>query len=151
MLERLPQLDVRFDVAELVRRVPLFSGLPAERVSVIATLLRARLAMPGEIIVRNGDRGDAMFFVASGAVEVLVPNLAEPVKLGTGDFFGEMALLTRQRRNADVRALGYCQLLVLDEKDFRRLVKKDANLRSHIQAVAEARRQPPAQPVPAPG
>ena len=148
VLERLPQLDVRFDVAELVRRVPLFAGLPAERVGVIATLLRARLALPGEMVVRRGERGDAMFFVASGAVEVLVPNLAEPVKLGTGDFFGEMALLTRQRRNADVRALGYCQLLVLDEKDFRRLVQKDANLRSHIQAVAEARRQP-AQPVPA--
>ncbi|SMH62378.1 cation:proton antiporter [Azospirillum agricola] len=150
VLERLPQLDVRFDVAELVRRVPLFAGLPAERVAVIATLLRARLALPGETIVRRGDRGDAMFFIASGAVEVLVPNLAEPVKLGTGDFFGEMALLTRQRRNADVRSLGYCQLLVLDEKDFRRLVQKDADLRNHIQAVAETRRQP-AQPVPAPG
>jgi CPA1 family monovalent cation:H+ antiporter len=70
------------------------------------------------------------------------------VKLGTGDFFGEMALLSRQRRNADVRALGYCQLLVLDEKDFRRLVQKDADLQSHIQAVAEARRQP-TQPSPA--
>jgi monovalent cation:H+ antiporter, CPA1 family len=133
----------------LIRRVPLFTGLPEERVSTIATLLRARLALPGETIVRRGDRGDAMFFVASGAVEVLVPALAEPVKLGTGDFFGEMALLTRQRRNADVRAMGYCQLLVLDEKDFRRLVQKDPNLRSHFQAVAEARRQQPAHPAPA--
>ncbi|BAI75796.1 monovalent cation:H+ antiporter, CPA1 family (plasmid) [Azospirillum sp. B510] len=150
-LERLPKLDVRFDVAELVRRVPLFADLPAERVGTIATLLRAQLALPGETIVRRGERGEAMFFIASGAVEVLVPNLTEPVKLGTGDFFGEMALLTRQRRNADVRALGYCQLLVLDEKDFRRLVQKDANLRSHIQAVAEARRQPtpPSPAVPA--
>ena len=142
VLERLPKLDVRFDVAELVRRVPLFAELPAERVATIATLLRAQLALPGETIVRKGERGDAMFFIASGAVEVLVPMLAEPVKLGTGDFFGEMALLSRQRRNADVRALGYCQLLVLDEKDFRRLVQKDADLQSHIQAVAEARRQP---------
>ncbi|AWK89243.1 cation:proton antiporter [Azospirillum thermophilum] len=141
-IERLPKLDLRIDVKELVRRVPLFAGLPAERVEGIGTLLRARLALPGEIIVRRGERGDAMFFIASGAVEVLVPNLAEPVKLGSGDFFGEMALLSRQRRNADVRALGYCQLLVLDEKDFRRLVNKDADLRAHIQAVAEARRQP---------
>ncbi|MCG5238249.1 cation:proton antiporter [Azospirillum doebereinerae] len=150
VLERLPRLDVRFDVAELVRRVPLFAGLPAERVAVIATLLRARLALPGETVVRKGERGDAMYFIASGAVEVLVPNLAEPVKLGTGDFFGEMALLTRQRRNADVRSLGYCQLLSLDEKDFRRLVQKDGDLRTHIQAVAEARRQP-AKPVAAVG
>lgn len=149
VIELLPKLDLHFDVAELVRRVPLFADLPPERVTVIATLLRARLALPGETIVRTGERGDAMYFIASGAVEVLVPNLAEPVKLGTGDFFGEMALLTRQRRNADVRALGYCQLLVLDERVFRRLMQKDANLRSHIQAVAEARRQP-VKPAPVP-
>ncbi|WP_448205485.1 cation:proton antiporter [Azospirillum sp. sgz302134] len=141
-LERLPKLDLRLDLKDLVGRVPLFAGLEADRLHDIATLLKPRLALPGETIVRRGERGDAMFFIASGAVEVLVPGLPEPVKLGTGDVFGEMALLTRQRRNADVRSLGYCQLLVLDEKDFRRLVQRDANLRAHLQAVAEARRLP---------
>ena len=141
-LERVPKLDLRLDLRELVSRVPLFSGLEADRLAEIANLLKPQLALPGETVVRKGDKGDAMFFIASGAVEVLVPGLPEPVKLGTGDVFGEMALLTRQRRNADVRALGYCQLLVLDEKDFRRLVQKDANLRAHLQAVAEARRLP---------
>ncbi|MBP2315812.1 cation:proton antiporter [Azospirillum soli] len=141
-LERVPKLDLRLDLRELVGRVPLFTGLEADRLAEIANLLKPRLALPGETIVRRGDKGDTVFFIASGAVEVLVPDLPEPVKLGTGDVFGEMALLTRQRRNADVRALGYCQLLVLDEKDFRRLVQKDANLRAHLQAVAEARRLP---------
>ena len=82
---------------------------------------------------------------------MLVPGLEAPVKLGSGDFFGEMALLNGQPRNADVRALGYCQMLVLEEKDFRRLVRRDASLSSHIEEVAAKRRihAPVLQPLPA--
>ncbi len=141
-LDRLPRLDLRLDLHELVGRVPFFAGLTAERLAEIATLLKPRLALPGETVVRRGERGDAMFFIASGAVEVRVPGLAEPVTLGTGDVFGEMALLTSRPRNADVRALGYCQLLVLDKRDFRRLVRRDGTLRAHLQAIAEARLLP---------
>ncbi|MBP2290502.1 cation:proton antiporter [Azospirillum rugosum] len=153
-LERLPKLDLRLDLMDLVGRVRFFDGLEEGRLRGITTLLKPRLALPGETIVRRGERGDAMFFIASGAVEVLVPGLAEPVKLGTGDVFGEMALLTRQRRNADVRALGYCQMLVLDAKDFRQLMRRDTELRAHFQALAEARRnalkpKPPADRAPA--
>lgn len=142
-LEALPKLDLRLDLAELVRQVPMFAGLSAEGRGEIGRLLRPRLALPGEWIVRRGDRGDAMFFIASGAVEVVIPGAEAPVRLDDGDFFGEMALLTRQRRNADVRATSYCQLLVLDERDFRHLVLRDATLRAHIQEVAEARRSMP--------
>lgn len=141
-MERPPRLDLRLNLPDLVARVPMFSGLEAARLSGIATLLKPRLALPGQLVVRRGERGDAMFFIASGAVDVLVPGLEQPVRLGTGDFFGEMALLTRQRRNADVRAIGYTQLLVLDEKDFRRLVQRDGDLRAHIQTIAEKRKLP---------
>ncbi|MGQ9368506.1 cation:proton antiporter [Azospirillum sp. A39] len=142
ILEQPAKLDLRLDIPDMVSRVPIFAGLPAERIDSIAKLLRPRLVLPGEMIVRRGDRGDAMFFIASGAVGVQVPGLEEPVRLGSGDFFGEMALLTRQPRNADVRALGYCQLLVLDERDFRRTVRNHPDMRAHIEAVADARRHP---------
>ncbi|HYG87690.1 MAG TPA: cation:proton antiporter [Azospirillum sp.] len=150
-LERAPKLDLRLELNELVRRVPIFAGLAPERAAGIVKLLKPRLVLPGETIVRRGDRGDCMFFIASGAVEVLVPGLEAPVKLGTGDFFGEMALLNGQPRNADVRALGYCQMLVLEEKDFWRLVRRDSSLRSHIEGVAAKRRihAPVPQPLPA--
>lgn len=148
-LERAPKLDLRLELNDLVRRVPIFAGLPPERAAGIVKLLKPRLVLPGETIVRRGDRGDCMFFIASGAVEVLVPGLEMPVKLGTGDFFGEMALLTRQPRNADVRALGYCQMLVLEERDFWRLVRRDTMLRSHIEEVAAKRRTPRPAPQPA--
>lgn len=144
-VEKPPKLDLRLDTAEMVAKVPMFAGLPTARLAQIGWLLKPRLYLPDDRVVRRGDRGDAMFFIASGAVEVMVPGLEQPIKLGSGDFFGEMALLTRQPRNADVRALGYCQVLVLDERDFRRMVQRDPELRAHIQAVAE-RRKVPAKP-----
>lgn len=152
-LEQAPRLDLRLDVPTLLGRVKLFEGLAAERLTEVAALLRPRLALPGETLIRHGERGDCMYFIASGAVEVLVPGLEQPIHLGTGDVFGEMALLTRERRNADVRALGYGQLLTLHARDFHRLMKRDAALHAHIRAVAAARKATaakPAAPAPSP-
>jgi CPA1 family monovalent cation:H+ antiporter len=70
-------------------------------------------------------------------VEVRI--LPNPVQLGSGDFFGELALLVAERRNADVVALGYCQLLTLAARDLHRLFGTEPALRDQIHAIAEAR------------
>jgi len=78
----------------------------------------------------------------SGLPEHLLANLfnaATPVRLGTGDFFGELALLVAERRNADVVALGYCRLLSLAARDLSRLFGTEPALRDHIRSVAAAR------------
>ena len=62
-----------------------------------------------------------------------------PVQLGSGDFFGELALLVAERRNADVVTLGYCQLLTLVARDLHRLFGSEPALRDQIHAVAQAR------------
>ena len=54
------------------------------------------------------------------------------IPLGPGEFFGEMALLSRARRSADVTAIDYCQLLVLPERDFRMFVSKHPGLRAEL-------------------
>jgi Na+:H+ antiporter len=136
-LERRPMLDIELKREEMIARVPLFTGLDASRLAAIARVLRPRLALPGERIVAKGEHGDAMYFIASGAVEVkLDPN---PVRLGSGDFFGEIALVTNLRRTADVVALGYCRLLTLQARDFTRLLDADDALRQRIDAVAHER------------
>ncbi|HYE51276.1 MAG TPA: cation:proton antiporter [Azospirillaceae bacterium] len=141
-LERPPQLDLGLSTRDLLGRVSLFQGLPADRLAQLARLAKPRLAVPGELLVRRGERGDAMYFISSGAVAVRVPGLEQPIRLGTGDFFGEMALVLDQPRNADVEALGYCRLLVLDRRDFRRLYQADPNLRTHIDRAVAARLSP---------
>ena len=78
-----------------------------------------------------------MFFIASGAVEVVLPD--ERVRLGTGDFFGELALLTRRPRQADVVAIAYCKLLLLDRESFRRFLRTHPEMMRQVRAVAAQR------------
>ena len=137
VFDRRPRLDLGIDTVALIARVPLFAGLETTRCAEIATMLRPRIAVPGETIVTAGEPGDAMYFISSGAVEVIVrPN---PVRLGNGDFFGEIALLTNKPRSASVRALGYCKLLELRARDFRWLLGENASLSGHIRRVAGQR------------
>jgi CPA1 family monovalent cation:H+ antiporter len=122
---------------QLIARVPLFAALDGQRLKAIARLLRPRLALPGERVITRGARGDTMYFVASGAVEVRIG--AAPIRLGSGDFFGEIALVTHLPRTADVTALGYCHLLVLRQRDFERLLAGNPDLRERIDTVARER------------
>ena len=73
----------------------MFTGLEQLELKALARLLRPRLLVPDELVIRKGDRGRGMFFISSGAVEVVLPH--ERVRLGSGDFFGEMALLDHGR------------------------------------------------------
>ncbi|MGH7045653.1 MAG: cation:proton antiporter [Stellaceae bacterium] len=136
-VETRTELDLGLKRGELVGRVPMFASLDERNRRAVARLLRPRLAVPDEVIVRRGERGDAMYFISSGAVEVRIA--PAPVRLGSGEFFGELALLLGDRRNADVVALGYCQLLSLGARDLTRLFGTEPVLRRHIQAVARAR------------
>jgi monovalent cation:H+ antiporter, CPA1 family len=137
VLEARPTLDLGLNREELIGRVPLFSSLDENARRSVARLLRPRLAVPGEFVVRKGERGDAMYFISSGAVEVRLA--AMPVELGSGDFFGELALLEHGPRTADVVALGYCQLLSLAARDLDRLFEAEPTIRDEIHAVARTR------------
>jgi Na+:H+ antiporter len=139
-LERRPRLDVALDPLALIAKVPLFAGLSRERQAQIARLLRPRLALPNERIVTKGEKGDAMYFIASGALGVALSE--HQVKLGSGDFFGEIALLSRGRRTADVIALSYCSLLALKADDFDALLAREAELKTAIDRVARERQAP---------
>jgi len=61
------------------------------------------------------------------------------VRLGTGEFFGEMALLSGKPRQADVTALTYCRLLVLRKADFERFMTANPEARDAISRIAASR------------
>lgn len=121
----------------MVARVPIFAQLDAALVAQIGALLDSRSYQAGEPIIRAGDEADAMFFIASG--EVAVDADEGQVRLGEGDFFGEMALLYRRQREHNVTAVTKCRVLVLDKTDFKRLCHSEPELLSHIRSVAESR------------
>ena len=122
---------------DLVAKVPFFHDVGAAVIADVARLLRPREYPPGAIIVRQGALGDCMYFVASGEVEVQVR--PEPVVLGPGEFFGEVALLTGGVRNATIVAARHCTLLILDIVDFRELLGRQPDLARIIHEEAERR------------
>jgi CPA1 family monovalent cation:H+ antiporter len=130
-------LDLGLRTKELILRFEIFRGLGACEVRALSKLFRSRLALPEEKIIRRGDRGTHVFFISSGAAEVILSK--EKVRLGRGDFFGEMALFNGGRRTADVIAIAYCQLLVLSSADFRRFLDGNPQARAQINQVMEAR------------
>ena len=121
---------------ELVARLPLFRDLGAAAISAIARLLKVETFPRDAVIVRQGQAGDSMYFIAEGVVEV---HAGECVQLGAGQFFGEMALLTGEPRNATVRALGPVRLLRLDVVEFRGLAAEQPELLRAIEAEGARR------------
>lgn len=105
----------------MVAKVPVFSGLGAAAIAEIMRLLHSRTAQEGEVIARRGERADAMHFIVSGSVEVEL-KADENVRLGPGDFFGEIAILAEDVRSATVRAMEETQLLTLEAHDLERLM-----------------------------
>jgi monovalent cation:H+ antiporter, CPA1 family len=132
-----PRLDLAMNPQELVAQMPLFSGLSGEELAAVAKLLRPYFAVPSERLIRRGDRGDALYIIASGALEVVASN--RKLRLGRGDFVGEIALLTGQPRATDVYAIGYCSLLRLDARAFRAFLTEHPDIRRNIEAVAAER------------
>ncbi|MDJ0655982.1 MAG: cation:proton antiporter [Xanthomonadales bacterium] len=132
-----PRLDLGLDADRLVAQMPYFADLPGERQREIARMLRPRLVLPGEQVITKGDKGDCMYFISSGAVQVEIE--PEPVILGRGDFFGEMALLSDIPRVVSVTAEGFCDLLALMTRDFRTLLDAHPDLRDTIERVAAER------------
>jgi voltage-gated potassium channel len=78
-----------------------------------------------------------MYLIASGTVDVDASG--GKVRLEEGDFFGEMALLTRERRTATVTAIKSTDLLVLDCDDFHRFIDRNPEIWAQVRAVAQGR------------
>ncbi|MEP9388743.1 cation:proton antiporter [Mesorhizobium sp. KR9-304] len=124
-------------ITEFLETFPLFKAINVEDQEELLLLFAPKTASPGDRVVRVGEKGDAMYFVVSGTVEVKVNGAA--LQLTAGAFFGEMALLTGGPRTADVTAVDYCNFLTLSSRDFRMFMSRHPAVRAAVQAMAEER------------
>jgi signal-transduction protein with cAMP-binding, CBS, and nucleotidyltransferase domain len=90
----------------------------------------------GEIIVRQGEKGNSMYVIQSGRAEVLIGDKdnreIQLAVLSKGDFFGEMALIQEEERSATVRAVGEVRVIVVDKRIFLRRVHEDPSFAFRI-------------------
>jgi MFS family permease len=129
--------EVLAPVAELdvVSGVPLFEPLSLVAKEHLAGRLMRVHADPGEVVVRAGDAGDRFYIVDSGELEIV--NGAQ-ASAGSGDFFGEIALLRDVPRTATVRAVSPSELYALDRDDFLAALTHSA-VRAAGESVADER------------
>lgn len=122
---------------ETVSKVPFFASLGPAAIADVTQMLRTIDLPARTTIIRKGQTGDCMYFIASGEVEVDLPG--KKVALGEGAFFGEMALLGNNLRSANITTTRVSQLLVLDLVDFRLLMARHPDIAETIDAEAKRR------------
>jgi voltage-gated potassium channel len=110
----------------MVARVPLFAELQATDIADIMRLLHAQQVEPGDVVARRGEPAHSMYFIAAGEVEIELKH--ERVRLGAGQFFGEIAALRRTRRTATVTAVSRTSLLMLEARDLHVLMDREPSI-----------------------
>lgn len=122
---------------ESVSKVPFFATLGPAAIADVTHMLRTIDLPSRATIIRKGQPGDCMYFIAAGEVEVDLPG--KKVRLGEGAFFGEMALLGNNLRSANIVTTKLSKLLVLDLVDFRLLMARHPDLATSIDTEAQRR------------
>lgn len=136
-VEARPPLDLAVQKTELVRQFALFAEMNEDSRKQLAKALRTRYVQPGEVLMRKGDTPREVCFIASGAVEF--ETAGQKFRLGRGEMFGQLSLLSRETRRPQATAISHSTLLVLDEARFRRLLKRNERVRSAVYRSAEKR------------
>jgi voltage-gated potassium channel len=122
----------------MLARVPLFSGLNASEIAEIMNALRARSVRSGSVVLRPHEPARALYFVASGEVELVEPDGSR--RLDEGCYFGELCLteLAAAEGGIAAHATVATKLLVLDPADFRLLMLRHPELAAHLHRLAAA-------------
>jgi small-conductance mechanosensitive channel/CRP-like cAMP-binding protein len=126
----------------LLEHVELLSVLSPEQRALLASRSNTRIYGGGERVVAQGETSGEMFVIESGVVAVFKEQDGREVqlaRLGAGEVFGEMALMTGEPRNATVRAASASELLVIDHVALREVLAAAPELAGRLSAVMAER------------
>lgn len=115
--------------------IPLFAGLRPGQARIVVLMGEMKRFAPGEYIVRQGERGREMYVVIQGTTQVLAGSGAQRkalITLQRGDVFGEMALVRRIERSADVVAADQVEVLAVDEHFLQRIQRRYPRIASKV-------------------
>jgi small-conductance mechanosensitive channel/CRP-like cAMP-binding protein len=138
--EKLPASE---RILDRLRQVEFLQPLSSEELELLAKRTKMHSYYTNETIIRQGDEGGWFFLLDEGEVIVYVSKEGreqEVARLGPPGPFGEMALLTGERRTATVKAATPVRLLVIDRESFKSTIVSNPNLAAAMSDIV-ARRQ----------
>lgn len=122
--------------AETLRLVPFFAKMQPDEADGLAQKLVPRRFNNGQIIFHHGDPGGLLYIISKGKVKIThsTPEGHEALLaiLGTGDFFGELALLDDSPRSATAEAIEPTETLTLHRDDFLRYISHNPEFSQHV-------------------
>lgn len=148
-------IDLDEDAPEAPRAPALFPDFSKDELVAVMGGLRLMSFAPGELIVSEGEPGDSLFLVTTGSVKAWIRNREARYvfarRLGEGDFFGEISVLTGSPRTATVVAAAPCELLELDRPTLDGITTTYPRVRDVLQRFSEQRMATSADAPPSPG
>ncbi len=130
--------EVLTDRRAAIDAVDFLKPLTDKAKDLLAARGHRKLFSPGEIILRQGDTGRTFYIVRRGKVSISMSGV-EMTKLGPGEFFGELALLTGTHRSANVIAIGETEVFEIDEMMFEEVLREDPALAERIAEIVGKR------------
>jgi CRP/FNR family transcriptional regulator, cyclic AMP receptor protein len=115
------------EATELLKRVPLFSGLDPRELEAIARTVHERTFKAGDTVAQEGQSGVGFFVISEGKAKVTIDG-RDIRTLGPGDYFGEIALIAESARTATVTAESELKCFGLTPWEFRPLVQTNAGI-----------------------
>jgi small-conductance mechanosensitive channel len=145
-LDAAAEAKARADAEERAKRLEAIKGvdfltkLPSDALERLAALSKTSQYLMGEVIIRQGDRGHDFFILLSGEVVVLLGragggSVAEIARLGPGKFFGEMSVMTGEKRSATIQATLDTEVVRIDKEAFHEILAADPGLVEQITQV----------------
>ncbi len=133
------------DPRELLTRVPLFHQLRPEDVTRLLARVSPRTLLAGETVIRQGQSGTSLFLVARGVLSVEVERAGRlrrrVATLRAGDFFGEMALLSDEPRQATIAAVSDSRLYELSRRAVQDISQTSPNLEAALRDASQRRKR----------
>jgi CRP-like cAMP-binding protein len=128
---------VASDRIDLLRRVPLFSDLERRELEELAGSLKERTFRAGETVSQEGQGAVGFFIIEDGDARVTVRG-EERGRIGSGDYFGEIALIAESARTATITAETELRCLGMTFWDFRPFVESNGQVAwKMLQALAK--------------
>jgi len=117
---------------QILKGIPIFSGLTARELKLISKLFYERHYNHGEAVFEIDQPGAAMFIIEEGQVQIVRTNkFGEEIvlaELGNGEFFGELAMLDNSPRSATAKALRQSSVLSIFREDLDKFLKENPQI-----------------------
>ena len=116
---------------QILKNIPFFNDLGDSDLNMIAEKVQMEYFPADHIIFKEGDSGEKMYVIKRGQVQVIRENTILAV-LKENNFFGEMALVSDEPRNATIKTVTDLEVLTLNQYDFKRLLETNRNMASVV-------------------